>query len=113
MYVVNVSIYGSRGLCRQVRLAPRKRGDQVVTVVPESLIDDSLLQVAGGGKKRKPAGAFGGTRLKKCHWQDISKWRPHPTGTYYLSSTLHTQNAQRSFSSSSWTDMVPRLAIAD
>ena len=63
----------SRGLCRQIRSARGKNSDLVVTVLPESLIDENLLKVAGGAKKRKPA-TFGGTRLKKCHWQGTSKW---------------------------------------
>lgn len=67
------NLYGSRGLCRLVRLARGNSSDLVVTVVPESLIDENLLGVAGGGELHKPAGTFGGTRLKKCHWQDISK----------------------------------------
>lgn len=45
-----------------------------MTVLPESLIDENLLKVAGGATKHKPAGTFGGTRLKKCHWQGTSKW---------------------------------------
>ncbi|CAM9504447.1 unnamed protein product, partial [Ectocarpus fasciculatus] len=61
-----------RGLCRQVRNARLKSSDLLVTVEPESLIDENLLQVAGGDKKRKPANAFGGTRLKKCHWQNVN-----------------------------------------
>lgn len=51
-----------------------KSSDLVVTVMPESLIDKNLLEIAGGSKKKKPATAFGGMRLKKCHWQDTSKF---------------------------------------
>ncbi|CBJ33282.1 C2H2 zinc finger protein [Ectocarpus siliculosus] len=61
-----------RGLCRQVRNARLKSSDLLVTVEPESLIDENLLQVAGGGKKSKPANPFGGARLKKCHWQNVN-----------------------------------------
>lgn len=63
----------NRGLCRQIKNAHGKSSDIVVTVVPESLVDENLLKVAGGGKKHKPAGTFGRTRLKKCHWQGVGE----------------------------------------
>lgn len=47
----------------------------MVTVLPEGLIDENLLKVAGAGTSHKPAATFGGTRLKKCHWQGTSEFR--------------------------------------
>ncbi len=76
MFIFPPPILGSyRGLCRQVRGAHLKSSDLVVTVMPESLVDENLLEIAAGGsKKKKPAATFGGLRLKKCHWQDTSKF---------------------------------------
>lgn len=61
----------------------------VVTVMPGSLIDEDLLKVAGGAKKHKPAATFGGTRLKKCHWQGTSKLRLHRIDSHpFIPNTL-------------------------
>eukprot|EP00903_Cladosiphon_okamuranus_P016056 g14823.t1 len=72
-----------RGLCRQIRTARGRSSDLVVTVVPESLIDESLLEVAGGAMKHKPATMYDGTRLKKCHWQGTNSKGEQCTCTNY------------------------------
>lgn len=47
----------------------------MVTIMPNDLVDRTLLALAGDGGKRKtkPEDAFDGMRLKKCHWQDVSE----------------------------------------
>ncbi|CAM9950179.1 unnamed protein product [Scytosiphon promiscuus] len=72
-----------RGLCRQIRSIHGKSSDLIVSVMPESLVDENLLKVAGGGKRRKTAGMFGRTRLKKCHWQSIDSKGEQCTCTNY------------------------------
>ena len=44
--------------------------------MPSDLIDGNLLAMADASKQRssKPLESFGGTRLKKCHWKDISEY---------------------------------------
>eukprot|EP00752_Nemacystus_decipiens_P013794 g12246.t1 len=72
-----------RGLCRQIRSAHGKSSDLVVTILPESLIDENLLSLASGAKKHKPTATFGGSRLKKCHWQGTNSKGEHCTCTNY------------------------------
>lgn len=70
------NIHGNRTLCRQIRGARIRSSESVVTVMPEDLVDHNLLALAGDGKKRKakPSSVFGGARMKKCHWQDVSEF---------------------------------------
>lgn len=69
-----VSTNGNRALCGQIGSARIKSSELTVTILPEDLVDKNLLAL-GRNKGKKPTENFGGTRMKKCHWTDISELR--------------------------------------